>query len=784
MNSPFLNIPYELRLLPQWAISNENKNPMSTDGTNIFFISVTDPRYWLSFDQAVYYSKLFNLDIGFILHESDPFTCIDLDIIDEQSQRRKNQPIDETKWSTQEDFNRYWSMIQKFNSYTEVSKYGKGLHIWVKGNIGPGMRRDGVEVYSQERYIICTGKVINNLPIAEHQETLDKMQSQMRPKVEKTGLEELPEIESDMDIIDRAMSASNADKFNALCSGDWSGYPSQSEADLALMSMFTFYSQSNIQCKRLFRMSALGTREKATKNDSYLNNTLKTIRSREAKQDVVNTSQIQIAAQLALEIQHRTPHTEFLHTPYNTNDEEHPKPVTAAFLEMIASDNQDEEEFKSIEYPPGVLGSIAKYIYNSAPRPVKEVAIVAAIGLIAGICGKAWTITQSGLNIYMILVARSGIGKEQMHSGISNLMVALGSANPQAMEFVNFNNFASGQALTKQLAETPCFVNVSGEWGRRLSRLADDSHKDSSMDSLRTTMTDLYQKSGPKSIAGGISYSDKTNNTESVIGVSYSLIGETTPNTFYDCLTDSMMSDGFLSRFSIIEYGGCRKALNENKIMEPNQIIINHLAAMCAQANNCKDNPVQINRTESVAFKMAAFEKECDAEINGSEDESWRQMWNRASLKALKLAALSTVASDFIFPVIKDHDWDWALSIVRKDIELFSKKIKGGDIGRGDMSRENKLLSILEEYLYVRVASSYKVSIPMKTIGIVTRKYLQQRTHQASAFSKFPGGCSKALDLAIKSLIDNGNISEVSQMEMIQSFDYHGKAYRILTIEN
>jgi len=100
------------------------------------------------------------------------------------------------------------------------------------------------------------------------------------------------------------------------------------------------------------------------------------------------------------------------------------------------------------------------------------------------------------------------------------------------------------------------------------------------------------------------------------------------------------------------------------------------------------------------------------------------------------------------------------------------------------MSRENKLLSILEEYLYVRVASSYKVSVPMKSIGIVTRKYLQQRTHQASAFSKFPGGCSKALDLAIKSLIDNGNISEVSQMEMIQSFDYHGKAYRILTIEN
>jgi len=39
--------------------------------------------------------------------------------------------------------------------------------------------------------------------------------------------------------------------------------------------------------------------------------------------------------------------------------------------------------------PPGFLGEVAQFIYGAAPRPVPEIALAGAIGLLAGIVGRA-----------------------------------------------------------------------------------------------------------------------------------------------------------------------------------------------------------------------------------------------------------------------------------------------------------------------------------------------------------------------------------------------------------
>ena len=294
------NIPEELKERPQWVVSGASKAPLYLKNEKVIGAKSTDPATWMTFNDACKLAcdnrELIttNVDkdgikttqqgysIGYMLSAEDPFTCIDLDVKD------ATNCTDASKWTTPDQYDRFDSIIGNFNSYTEYSRSGKGFHIWVKGNIGEGRRRDGVEVYSQERFIVCTGNTFKSEPINERSELLNNMVTQLSSLEPSSNIElvEKEEVEDDNVIVEKLMRQSNAEKFNNLCSGKWQeyDYPSQSEADLALMSMFCFYSESNEQCRRLFRMSELGKREKATKNDTSLNYMLKKIRARQKKE--------------------------------------------------------------------------------------------------------------------------------------------------------------------------------------------------------------------------------------------------------------------------------------------------------------------------------------------------------------------------------------------------------------------------------------------------------------------------------------------------------------------
>ena len=744
-------IPEELQNCPQWCVAGSDKIPLTiTEDGRLIHASVTNESDWMYFDEAADFAEEKGLNIGFVLTASDPYSCIDLDV-----KTPGSHPGQPEKWTPREHLDRYRSIVEHFESYAETSVSGNGIHVWVKGNIGAGVRRDGVEIYSRERFIICTGNSLRDLPIADRSDMLTRMASQMRSQgpSSESALEELPEQDDDWYILLRASRADNAEKFAQLWQGQWEqlGYPSQSEADLALLGIIAFYSKSNSQCRRLFRLSALGQREKATKNDVYLNRTLSAIRAQElALRDIVIN----------------LPCEELI-------------PIAAA----PAEPKPEPEKDTPLEWPPGLAGKIAEFIYRGAPRPVKEVAIVAALGLLAGMCGKAWHVPQSGLNMYLILVARSAVGKEAMHSGLSAITQLCGSQMPAFHTFVDFTDYASGPALMKACAVNPSFVNVAGEWGRKLRRLAGDD-RDGPLSTLRTQMINLYQKSGPQSMLGGIGYSNRENNISSVAGVAYSMIGETTPGTFYEALTDSMMEDGFLSRFLIIEYAGARPPLNHGAPdAQMDEMTQRELLALAFRAQTiiASGKSQLVERDKKAAEMLIDFEDECDREINAAGDEeSRRQMWNRAALKVLRCAALLAVAdAGAADPCIREHHVSWALHVVRHDISIMARRLDSGDVGRSDLAREKKLLAVVQEYLDEELPAGYKIPQSLHDDWIVPRSYLQRRTSTATAFASYRNGHNAALENAIQSLVANGQLIEVDRLKLITEYKFRGKAYAI-----
>lgn len=797
-------IPIELRRRPQWCYTfpqdpdpTKRKAPRKKGNA---LASDTSPSDWTSFEQACAYAESVGGEIGYILTEDDEFTCIDLDVKDATT-----HPNNPDEWTTQKDFDRYWRICQAFNSYTEMSKSGKGLHIWVLGNIGAGCKRDGVEVYSQERFMISTGNIVLNKPIEIRQDLLEAMVSDIRAaQAARYAITELVEEEeqfTDVEIIDRAISAGNSEKFNALCACSASyfegsikirgsftqlGYDSQNEADLALMSIFAFYSNSNEQCRRLFRMSGLGKRDKATKDDVYLNRTLRQIRSRQAVHQRAEAGAIAQAADTLMLAQQerRIREATLLHVPGPAEPPRTVAPAAASVAAMAPYSAPTGED--GLGWPPGLAGQIASYIYQSAPRPVKEVAIVAALGFLAGVCGKAFCIPQSGLNLYIVLIARSAVGKEAMHSGVASLISSAAERQPPVMRFVDFSDFASGPALKKGVAANQSFLNVAGEWGKKLRRMAAEDGRDTPMMQLRTVMTDLFQKSGPQSIVGGISYSNKDSNIASVAGVAYSMIGESTPKVFYESLTESMMEDGFLSRFVIIEYTGERPPLNKAPLKEPPKALGDAVADLCTHAMTLLDrqDTVMVSRTNDASLMMEKFEVECDSQINGTKDEMWRQMWNRASLKMMRISSLLAIADNWLNPIIERVHVEWALSVIYKDITIMSKRIEAGDVGTGDDSRERKLSKLLKEYLEAPIAASYGIPDELRKASIIPRKFLQIRAARQSVFASHRSGANHALDQTLRSMCDSGYIMEVDKAKLADQFGFHGKAYRILHIAN
>ncbi len=826
--SNWTRLPETLRERPQWAVAGASKAPMGLVNGKVRNISVTAPGEWMSFEAAVALAEKnqntvttwvnpqgvtitqIGYTVGYILNESDPFSCIDLDVKDALT-----HPNEPDKWTTPDQFTFYQDIIRSFDSYTEKSKSGKGIHIWIRGKIGKGYRRDGVEVYSQERFIICTGDVWISKTIENREHMLLNMVTRMRPMQKVVELVEVEEEAADWYILHKAVNASNSDKFIKLWKGLWKDdeftYGSQSEADLALMSMFTFYSPSNAQVRRLFRESGLGKRDKAQKDDKYLNFTLKTIRDRQDREQGVELSGILQAAEDRLERDRKireeianrqggvpaapavegafgntTPRTVSpLQVPGTGEPVVTPAPAEAQIAQLApVTEAAVRAAERGITWPPGFVGALAQYIFNSSYLPIKEVSITAALGLMAGITGKAWHIPKSGLNLYIVLVARSAIGKEALHDGISSVVNACLLKSPIFGNFVDFTEYASGPALIKACSQSTSFVNVSGEWGRRMKRIAVEDEREGPMTTLRTQMTNLYQKSSPKSIVGGIGYSSQENNIEALQAVAYSLVGESTPQTFYDSLTESMMEDGFLSRFLVIQYEGDRPNKNPDIIDFPDDALTTYLCSMANQADIqiARGDSMRVQRTEEAANMLAEFDDRSSNNIRSTTDEARRQMWNRATLKALRVAAILAVGDNYSNPIINIEHAKWAIDLILADIAIMQKRLEGGDVGLNDSSRERKLVDIMKNYLAKPVPASYKIPEAMRDSSIISRNYLQLRTNRVSSFYKHKFGASKALDESLLQMIANGHIMEVKGDKMVEMYNMHGRGFRILKL--
>jgi putative DNA primase/helicase len=144
-------IPQELKIRPQWVVwkaAGERPEKIPYSAKSGRKASTTDLLSWASFEEAnealsggQHYSGL-----GFVFSSGDPFTGIDLDgCVDPQTG-------EVAVWAME--------IVRYFDSYTELSATGTGIHIIVKGLKVPNRRKDKIEVYSSKRFFTLSGHLL------------------------------------------------------------------------------------------------------------------------------------------------------------------------------------------------------------------------------------------------------------------------------------------------------------------------------------------------------------------------------------------------------------------------------------------------------------------------------------------------------------------------------------------------------------------------------------------------------------------------------------------------
>lgn len=258
------------RLIKHWGVArnpaNGDKRPWGISPTSGGWmpLSTTDTRGWMTAAEAWKRAKSLgpSARIGALLTPGCGVTVVDMD----------------------EDYaGDQMAMVEWLDSYAETSSSGRGTHIFVQANLAGGIRdaKQDIEVYGQERFIIVTGNVINGWNVVEpRQDKIDRLVARLGglKNMVKPVVATMQSAASDDACREALKRVWKQDKVRRLWAGDWQamGYPSQSEADMALIEALCFASDDDAVVATTFRKSGLGQRQKAQTN--YVERTIGSVR--------------------------------------------------------------------------------------------------------------------------------------------------------------------------------------------------------------------------------------------------------------------------------------------------------------------------------------------------------------------------------------------------------------------------------------------------------------------------------------------------------------------------
>lgn len=276
-------VPEKLKRLPGWMAcgGEDGKTPLDQKGRPA---SRTVADNWSAFGDAVAQAGEHGGGLGWVIQPGYVVLDID-DAFDEDGEVRSR-----------------YREVCKADTYMERSVSGTGLHIAIRSDVRPEGQNEkakapdgsALEVQGPGWFVRLTGEKLDDKPSEVHfghNIVTQVLQAIRRVNGTNCAAESGPgtAVPEDDNLVKLIQKSDQAEKFNRLMAGDTTGYPSGSEADMALAGILVFWTGGDPeQMERIMRRSALGIldpdREQKWARRDYLPNTIaKMIKKHAAK---------------------------------------------------------------------------------------------------------------------------------------------------------------------------------------------------------------------------------------------------------------------------------------------------------------------------------------------------------------------------------------------------------------------------------------------------------------------------------------------------------------------
>jgi len=472
-----------------------------------------------------------------------------------------------------------------------------------------------------------------------------------------------------------------------------------------------------------------------------------------------------------------------------------PRIVSGAFLK-IDEDEPDidlsgitlgPEKCYTLPRPPGLYGKLCDDVYNMAPYKYKEVAFVTSTGILAGIVGRKFNVSGSGLNVYMTLIADTGLGKDTIDNIITNVYSKLNSNIGISPSFLGSGDYTGPAGLAKSLLNARCQVAIFSEAGFLLDT------KSGNREGLTRWILQLYGKSGAKQSKKGETYSDEKNSIPFLHSPCLSIISESTPSTLIAAFSKrDSISTGELPRQSIFRVTGGKPYLDinfyKNDLRDELFVKLSYLFKKCKEdQTNDKPNVYDIEPCdERMKEDWSQFNRHLVDLENEAEDSNLKIMCSRAFLKALKYSALATVLNrDSV--EMQWEEWEWGKSMVEYELSTVQTIFASGSM------LNDVCVKVVAPTIFKILVGGYKdpkkrVSDSEMKKGVFTKYALGQALKNNDMLIKLnddPLIRSRpisGLDKALSFMVENEFLTDVSNSYIAAGSRVGAKRYKVTPI--